>query len=457
MSWRFRRSFKIIPGLKLNLSKTGLSASIGAAPFTVNLGSRGLYGTASIPGTGISFRQRLSEESLSQPQPKHDLIQPSAPNALPSSPSSPPFVFDSNHPPTREIRSASTELMTSDGLKELKRLIQTAYEEREEISRDFSKAKTEDANATARFNSWNNGFLLKNIFKKSFEIRRVEAEVAAAKAVELEEQLRLTTISTQVELANEQAEPFFRMRDDFAALGECAAIWDVKSDRATDRVRERTIASRSVTRDRINFVLASCDLIQWEQEVPHMQNANGGDIYLYPGFILYRASKTAFSVIDCHNVNLTVAAIQFQEQSGVPSDAKVIGQTWAKTNKDGSRDKRFADNYQIPITAYGGLTIRSETGLWEEFQFSNPERLDRFAKSWAAFVSSFNHRISLLVERGNEPESTVGSPFESTPQRVGSEIYLECTKCRQPIEVNSEAAGQEFRCPGCGGQLVVPG
>jgi hypothetical protein len=59
MSWRFRQSFSIIPGLRLNLSKGGLSMSVGGAPFTMNIGPRGVYGTASLPGTGLSYRQRL--------------------------------------------------------------------------------------------------------------------------------------------------------------------------------------------------------------------------------------------------------------------------------------------------------------------------------------------------------------------------------------------------------------
>jgi Protein of unknown function (DUF4236) len=58
MGWRFRHSFKVIPVVKLNLSKSGLSCSVGGAPFTVNVGQRGIYSTASLPGTGISFRQR---------------------------------------------------------------------------------------------------------------------------------------------------------------------------------------------------------------------------------------------------------------------------------------------------------------------------------------------------------------------------------------------------------------
>jgi hypothetical protein len=81
--------------------------------------------------------------------------------------------------------------------------------------------------------------------------------------------------------------------------------------------------------------------------------------------------------------------IQFQEQESVPSDFKVVGQTWAKVNKGGSRDKRFADNFQIPIALYGQITFKSESGLWEEFQLSNPDRLQQFLNSLNSFAASF--------------------------------------------------------------------
>lgn len=79
MGWRFRHSFKIIPGVKLNLSKSGLSCSIGGAPLTMNIGPRGVYGTASIPGTGISYRQRFGgSETLPSSAPAPPILPPSA-------------------------------------------------------------------------------------------------------------------------------------------------------------------------------------------------------------------------------------------------------------------------------------------------------------------------------------------------------------------------------------------
>lgn len=457
MSWRFRHSFKIIPGLKLNLSKSGLSASIGGAPFTVNVGSHGLYGTASIPGTGVSFRQRLS----GNPEPQHKHGAASSPDLSNSHedlgfPASVPAASNSASSLVREIRSASTELLTSESLQELKRLIQTADEERKTISTELAKAVQEADRASARFKSWDTGFLFKKLFKNSFAVRKAEFEISSARKSELEDQLRLTTIATQIDLAKEQAEPFFRMRDDFTSLAECTQIWDIKSERATDKYHERTIAEKSVDRERVAFSLGRCDLIQWEQEVPHLKNVRGGDIFLYPGFILYRASQTAFSVLDFHDVKLTKALVQFTESEKVPSDSKIIGHTWAKTNKDGSRDRRFANNHQIPIALYGQLILKSETGLWEEYLFSAPERLERFVKTWSAFVTSFDRSISLVFAPEIFAGSAVGAKPVNSARLEGADVHFECNKCHQPIMVDAETSGQEFQCPECGEKLVVP-
>jgi len=394
MGWRFRHSFKVIPGVRLNLSKSGLSCSIGGAPLTMNIGPRGVYGTASIPGTGISYREKFGGGSETQPQPSAPVLPSYAyPHSFPAIPSPIPtpgsFSLPASAKPVQEVHSASTELLTSNSLKDLKQVIQTAYVEHEDISGQLETARQEKERASQRFLSWENGFLFKKVFKAKFAKRKAEAETATAKVAELEEQLRLTTIATQVEIAPEQAEPYFKMRDTFALLSESGAVWDIKSYQATDKFHERTTAETRIDRQKVAFVLGNCDLIQWEQKVPHIRNAKGGDLFLYPGFIVYRAAKEAFSVIDFHDVKSNAALVKFQEEQGVPQDSKVIGQTWAKSNKDGGRDKRFANNYQIPVVLYASLSLKSETGLWEEFQFSNPERLQLFLQDWAKFVNSF--------------------------------------------------------------------
>jgi hypothetical protein len=55
MGFRFRRTIKILPGIKINISKSGLSTSIGGPGATVNVKSgRKTKTTIGIPGTGLS-------------------------------------------------------------------------------------------------------------------------------------------------------------------------------------------------------------------------------------------------------------------------------------------------------------------------------------------------------------------------------------------------------------------
>lgn len=60
MGFRFRRSVKLMPGVRLNFSTRGISTSLGGRGATLNIGRRGTRATVGIPGTGISYSTRLS-------------------------------------------------------------------------------------------------------------------------------------------------------------------------------------------------------------------------------------------------------------------------------------------------------------------------------------------------------------------------------------------------------------
>lgn len=60
MGIRFRKSFKLAPGIRMNLSGSGAGFSLGTGGASVSVGSRGVYGNVGLPGTGLSTRQKLS-------------------------------------------------------------------------------------------------------------------------------------------------------------------------------------------------------------------------------------------------------------------------------------------------------------------------------------------------------------------------------------------------------------
>src|ERR1041385_7685462 len=79
MGLRFRRRIKILPGVHLNLSRSGISTSVGVRGASMTFGKQGTFVNSGIPGTGISYRSRVSPE----PRPPNDIVLQSdtAPNA----------------------------------------------------------------------------------------------------------------------------------------------------------------------------------------------------------------------------------------------------------------------------------------------------------------------------------------------------------------------------------------
>ena len=56
MGFRFRKSISLGSGVRINISKHGLSSvSIGRRGATLNIGSRGFRETIGLPGTGLSY------------------------------------------------------------------------------------------------------------------------------------------------------------------------------------------------------------------------------------------------------------------------------------------------------------------------------------------------------------------------------------------------------------------
>lgn len=61
MGFRFRRSLNIAPGLRLNLSRGDLSATMGPRGAHITVGPRGSAASIGLPGTGISYRQSFKD------------------------------------------------------------------------------------------------------------------------------------------------------------------------------------------------------------------------------------------------------------------------------------------------------------------------------------------------------------------------------------------------------------
>jgi S-DNA-T family DNA segregation ATPase FtsK/SpoIIIE len=60
MGWRYRKRIKILPGIHINISKSGISTNVGVKGASVTFGPKGTYVNTGLPGSGLYRRDRLS-------------------------------------------------------------------------------------------------------------------------------------------------------------------------------------------------------------------------------------------------------------------------------------------------------------------------------------------------------------------------------------------------------------
>lgn len=66
MGFRFRKTIRLLPGVRLNISKGGFSTSVGQPGATINIGKRGVRGTVGLPGSGLSYSDMIVKRGQGQ-------------------------------------------------------------------------------------------------------------------------------------------------------------------------------------------------------------------------------------------------------------------------------------------------------------------------------------------------------------------------------------------------------
>ncbi len=365
---RFRRRVKLFPGVTLNFSNTGISTTIGVPGASVNFNNRGTFINTGLSGTGIYDRKRVGgkKQSNSSNQSYQDLEIP-----------------QQEINPNQRIELKSTENVeetTTEGLQELRDTLLSCYQEKIDLKREISKAKSslKSSKILLTFSY----ILIVGFFIKWFIQNR---DFKIEYLTDLEKQLSECYVNIDIKTDKQIENAFYELLDSYKTLLSCQKIWDITSTSKIDKIVMRTAASESITRKQVKFGFGNLDIIKSKFDALHFENAKGGDLYIYPAFIAIVDSNKKFGLIDIKEVEFDFISNQFMEEEGVPSDSNVIGNTWAKVNKNGSPDKRFKDNYQIPICLYGNIEIRSSTGLNEAYCLSNHDKAEQFSNTFKTY------------------------------------------------------------------------
>lgn len=359
---RFRRRTKLFPGVYLNFSKSGISTTIGVPGASLNFNKQGTYLNTGIPGTGIYDRQRIGRgKKGTQTTPFVDFETP---------------VETITTEEFGAIKTDQVEATTTEGLQELKKTLLDCYQERNDLKNEIRKAKSKLTFATIIMVL--SFILIFGIFVKWFKENRKDKKEYLQ---DLENQLENCFVNIDMEVDDQFEIKYHALLDNYKTLLTCEKIWDITSAVSIDQKTTRSAASTAIQRRLVKFGFGNMDIIKSKYDALHFENANGGDLFIYPAFLAIIDASKKFGLIDIRELDFDFHAQRFLEEEKIPKDSIVVDHTWAKVNKNGTPDKRFKDNYQIPICQYGEVELTSETGLNEAYSFSSYEKSSNFAQA----------------------------------------------------------------------------
>lgn len=285
------------------------------------------------------------------------------------------------------IRSTSKALtVTSKNFIDLRKKINETYKSRRELSKKLQSTKLKFY-ALTLVHILSYPLIFGFFYKKIAETRiRLESDIRM-----LEEQVNNAFVKLTFADQSQFEKSWLNCVDTFAEVMKSEKIWDLTFSQSVNTVKERTTAKTAFKRTTIHNSQREIEFIK--SDLPHIfiPNANGPDLFLFPTFLALYKNNQDLGIFDLKEVNTILEFSNFIEEEGVPKDTETISHTWKKANKDGSIDKRFKGNYQIPIVRYGSLTFQSENGLEEGYMFSN-------FSTFNAFQEAYNHHISLLLK-----------------------------------------------------------
>jgi hypothetical protein len=377
MGWSFRRRIKVIPGVYLNVSKRGVSTSVGVRGASLTFQKNGVYSNVSIPGTGLYKRQKLGGQSSSSNLPSKS-----------TSGSSPVVQFPAGRgqEPEFEFISADPLKVTSPGLEGLQEAIIEANNQRESLQKDLCSIQLSIRNSHV-------SIFLSKVFLVYFlfgNLRlRLQSDLKAKRraAKDIERSIRDSSVPLAVDLDPISQDNFRQLSQSFKELATSQYIWDLTSASSINKAKERSAASMQVDRKLTKLSVGNIPGITCPWSGLCFANVNGGDLYLYPGFFILYNSPSRLGVLDMRELKIDFSRANYVESSVIPVDSIQISQAWEKSNKDGSQDRRYSVNRLIPVMEYGEITFSSRLGISEKYLISNYEKSQRFYHDLAKFIN----------------------------------------------------------------------
>lgn len=356
MGFRFRRSVKVLPGVRLNLSGSGPSVSFGGRGFHYTVGSKGTRVTAGIPGTGLSWSEYTP---YARKQPNVNELEDNLQElGLPAQ--------QLHHPSEqlKAVQSASAERISAYSTSELAQILNSAHR------------RLRIAPGTLGL-----GIVL-------FIAALVAGNEAAVSATALATMVFVPiavfidrfrrSVKVKFEPNGATAKITEGLSIAFRELMQAKAAWAVHFETRTSDWKRNAGATGLNKRKLISLQFGKPHCIRGPQRFPFVRSGSD-EIYLLPDAALIITGGEIASV-SYRELEFSSTIVRFVEEDRLPADCAPVDYTWRYVNKSGGPDRRFKGNRQLPICLYGEMLFRSAGGLNCKIQISKPSTAEPLSK-----------------------------------------------------------------------------
>lgn len=385
MGWSFRKSIQMGP-LRVNVSRSGVGASVGVRGARVGVGPRGTY--VSFAGGGFRYRRKLTNT------PNSGRVLEETSGAIHTASAA-------------ELADASPEWMVSDSQLRLKRT-------------NFFKVYCWCAGIFL-FICWvqlpggATLFLLLLLAGLGFPLYQWNRERRTARVIyDVDD----PEIVERLAMANGAAQ----------WLGHCHALWHIFHAVQTSDWKKNAGAGTLIRRTATRCAVGALPCFELNIEAWSVPVGPQQLLFLPDRLLVW--DGTTLAALPYETIVAQTSATRFIEDGrGVPRDAQQVDTTWRFVRRDGGPDLRFNNNAKLPVMRYGELELRSSSGLQIVLQTSTTEAAEGAARAFLALAA--RARPARPVQQAAPTASA-----SQNPQAVPSPQSLE----RQALDVATSVA-----------------
>lgn len=219
-----------------------------------------------------------------------------------------------------------------------------------------------------------------------------------SKLEELNRQLADVQIDVDAPLTDEEKEAYGKVCDAFEQAMHSAYTWFVAPSNYGSPAKPH--AQTTGKRRRASAYVGVFDYLKSDFDVPVLDTGDT-QYYIYPKFVIKASSVCEFEVYPLTPSAITVSIVKY-------------------ANGDGSPDKRHTNNKLVPVYQYG--CINFDLGNTpSRFMFSDGEASERFGEALAFYVGKPNASSSSEEEMAS---SNANGTFYSAMEKAATNLYL---------------------------------